>query len=280
MNADQPFPEYPFMLLNPTFEHWQRGAGPYNNEAIGNYTADGWKVQGSALNMIQRTATHFHNSYALEAEDKDNAAVFYMEQELDWQERYQGRVLSFIGRAREGTTPGVNKASISIFDNVGETISKVLTTDATFQAIAVSHKVDAAANQLGVRLYPAGNTAADQGGTIFDWCILVDAHVRTMPIIQYDIDLDYYKIYRWYQVANNKQVSFEAPTLTPRKYYIPFSETMRGVPTVVLNLDGASVNAASIVASQVSRDGFVLEVTPTSVGYVLCQFDFTADASI
>ena len=144
----------------------------------------------------------------------------------------------------------------------------------------MSHKVDAAATQLGVRLYPAGNTAADQGGTIFDWCILVDKHVRTMPIIQYDVDLDYYKIYRWYQTAIGKQVSFEASTLSVQRYYVPFSETMRVTPAVVLNLDGSSVNVASIAAAQITHDGFVLEVTPTVVGYVFCQFDFTADAGI
>jgi hypothetical protein len=203
-----------------------------------------------------------------------------MEQEIDWQERFVGRTMTFMAFARQGAVPGANKAQISLFDSVSETLSEEITTTASFQPLVVSRQIQAAAS-LGVRLYPAGSTAAQQGGTIFDWCVLVDGHYRSLPFLEYDIELDYFKISRWYTGAVNKQFAFDALGLGPYKFFVPFSNIMRGTPTVALTLDGgSSTNVASIVATQANSQGFVIEITPTAPGFVDCQFDYTADASI
>lgn len=135
------------LLVNPGFEVWQRGAGPFT--ATTAYAADRWQIvlAGSSTLSVSRDAANADTGslYCAACAYVHNA-VSVLTQKLEDYPGLRGRVLALSVRVKTSTA---NAVRIGVYDSVnGYRYSAYHTGSGAYETLAVAANIDAATTQV------------------------------------------------------------------------------------------------------------------------------------
>lgn len=158
------------LLVNPGFEQWQRGNGPFTTSTA--YSADRWRADngGTATHSILQdsTAVDTGSRYAVSCTVSSASGTYgtgdqvtYWQIVEDWRQ-LRGKTVTFTLRVMPpaGTT-GLTKLYVN--DGATESQSAANLATGAYETLTVTHAVSASAAQLhvGLRLYGNGEWRLD-----------------------------------------------------------------------------------------------------------------------
>lgn len=148
-------------LVNPGFEVWSRGAGPFTTD--GDWTADKWQMTegaASTTSISRAAASDPGSEYILAWSQSATGATSSVAQTLEKPEKFRSKIVTFSMRVK---TAYASAARIIVTDGVTSGTSAFHTGGNSYETLSASITVSAAATSLTATLQLAIQGQAHTG---------------------------------------------------------------------------------------------------------------------
>jgi len=262
-------------LVNGSFEAW-RGSSPHTDPAANYVIAPAWKAGatkvGTGVTYTWDTGNPFLGGHALEIYDNDLSVAHFAYTEFFFSPgQYNNRVLTVSARVRQAASNPATTGTLWLTDGTN-TVSKDVTLTANYQEVVLRLLVTDVSLQL--RWYPSSSTAGFTGAALIDQVCAVIGSYDSLPADLANTPQE--PVEASYQSMDNSKFTFDASTLGPYSFYVPFSQAMRATPSVAVLSTTGSSNVASVTTADAGLNGFNVVITPSAVGFVQAVVDWEA----
>lgn len=246
------------LLVNPGFEIWQRGTGPYTANSV--YSADRWlqSLGASSTISVSRSGT---GPYALQA-TYTHAATTQIIQKLEDINQLKGTTISF---SVDVTTSTANAVRVLVWDATSALgYSGYHTGNGSVQRLSSTLTVSGTATQVQVYLeFGASCTAT------FDNAMLVSGSQAANYVPLHPAD-DLARCMRYYEKMGdgNYFPMFWGYQGAGQTIYSPleFKAKKAIAPTVTINGTFNTANASGLALTGTNVDGATFQFTATATG--------------
>lgn len=266
------------LTVNPGFEIWQRGVGPFTTHNV--YTADGWYtfLQGSTVSVDREsTIVDSDSRYSLKVTYTHSAGVgnqFVLLQKVEDPYQLRGKTVTFSARVRQNVAGAVRLEIQGASLGFSAVVSSALT--GAFTTLSVS--VTVPTNETSLILYIQSEATVTY---YIDNAMLVVGTVAAYSPLHPSDDLArcqrYYEIHYGSSGASGPCIYQSAGGAHVLALYVPLAVTKIGIPTVTKTGTWAVTNCGQPTVDQPSINGYRLSTTASGAGQVNCATNSADD---
>jgi hypothetical protein len=250
------------LLVNPGFELWQRGNGPFT--ANGAWSADRWQVTPSGSDTL---SVSMNTANADTGSTRCAACTFTLGTGAGNSELAQlipvgdnaqlgARVVSCSARVRCATA---NAVRLGIYNGTGWTYSGFHSGGGAYETLTVSNVTLGASALTVIAFFFAATTTA-----YLDNVMLVPGSVAANYVPLHPAD-DYARAQRYYEVHTLSGRTYAGAGGMTLEVQVPVKATMAVVPTVTIT-PGTRVNVTAVTQRGSSVNSLAYFYTPTATG--------------
>lgn len=271
--------EHENLLVNSSFQHWQRGAGAFT--ADGNKTADAWEIDDTSaasisVTRITRTDTASPGEFSLQAVYTHAAGGVQIWQVPEKFQRFKGRQVTFAARLKS-TVNGTIK--VALFDDSGGGSSSSYNSGTGFQTLSVTYTIGASPTFILVQfIMDVASCTVEISEAWFGYGALAPTTFNPR-----DHGDEFRRSQRRYEIfGGGSALTWEGYGAAGQgaQQFIPFAVAKGGVPTLTKNGTWGVTNAGQPTVQLPSTKGFTLKTVVTALGYFLVQDNSSDDTLV